>query len=80
MRYYKTYTYSGISDLILTLRNMYLSYGSYTCFTEHILVLWILYRAYFGTKVPVGTTQIPYTAVPVGTTRLILILRIREYS
>ena len=75
-----TYTYSCISDLILALRNMYLSYGSYTCFTEHILVLRILYRAYSGTKVPVGTTQIPYTEVPVGTTELILILPIREYS
>ena len=58
---------------------MYLSYGSYTCFIEHILVLQILYRAYSGTKVDVCTTQIPYTDVPVGTTGLILILPIREY-
>ena len=55
---------------------MYLSYGSYTCFTKHILVLRILYRVYSGTKVPIGTTQIPYTEVPVGTTGLILILPI----
>ena len=84
---YRAYTY--LTDLVLALRNMYLSYGSYTCFTEHILILWILYRAYSGTKVPVGTTQIPYTEVPVGTTGLevpvgttglILILRIQEYS
>ena len=75
---YRAYTY--LTDLILALRNMYLSYGSYTCFTEHILVLQILYRAYSGIKVPVGTTQIPYTEVPVGTTGLILILLIREYS
>ena len=40
-----------------------------------ILVLRILYRAYFGTKVPIGTTQIHYTEVPVGTTELILILQ-----
>ena len=42
---------------------------------EHILVLRILYRAYSGTKVPVGITQIPYTEVLVGTTGLILILQ-----
>ena len=58
---------------------MYLSYGSYTFFTEHILVLRILYRAYSGTKVPVGTTQIPYTEVSIGTTGLILILLVQEY-
>ena len=75
---YRAYTY--LTDLILALRNMYLSYESYTCFTEHILVLQILYRAYSGTKIPVGTTQIPYMEVPVGTTGLILILLIREYS
>ena len=40
-RYYRTYTYSYISDLILALRNMYLSYRSCTCFTN--------------TGVPVGT-------------------------
>ena len=31
----------------------------------------ILYGAYSGTKVPVGTTLIHYTKVPVGTTGLI---------
>ena len=41
-RYYRTYTYSYISDLILALRNMYLSYRSCTCFTD--------------TGVPVGNT------------------------
>ena len=54
-------------------------FRSYTCLTEHILVLRILYGAYFGTKVPVGTTQIPYTEVPIGTTGLILILSIQKY-
>ena len=58
---------------------MYLSYESYTYFIENILVLRILYRAYSGTKVPVGTTQIPYTEVLVGTIGLILILPIQEY-
>ena len=37
-RYYITHTYSCISDLILVLRNIYLSYGTYTCVTELILV------------------------------------------
>ena len=64
----------GTTGLILIL-----VFRSYTCLTEHIIVLRILYRAYSGTKVPVGATQIPYTEVLVGTTGLILILRIREY-
>ena len=53
-------------------------FGSYTCITEHNLVLRILYLcygAYSCTKVPVGTTRIYYTEVPVGTTGLILILQ-----
>ena len=54
-------------------------FKSYTCLTEHILVLRILYGAYSGTKVPVGITQIPYTEVPVGTTGLKLILPIWKY-
>ena len=33
------------------------------------------FRAYSHTKVPVGTTQIHYMEVPVGTTGLILILQ-----
>ena len=63
---------------------------SYTCLTEHILILYcnsdtevpVGSTEYFtGTRVPVGTIeQIPYTEVLVGTTGLILILRIREYS
>ena len=65
---------------------------SYTCLTEHILILRILYCSsdtevpvgtteyVTGTRVPVGTTeQIPYTEVLVGTTGPILILQIREY-
>ena len=89
-------SYTCISDHILVLRILYLSYGSYTCVTELILVfrilylyygsysctsdlIWSLYGAYSGTKVPVGTTQVPYTEVPVGTTGLILILPIRKY-
>ena len=42
-------------------------FRSYTCLTEHIVVLRILYGAYSGTKVPVGTTE------------LIHILLIRKY-
>ena len=71
-------SYSFILDLILVFRILYLYFGSYTCITDLILVLRILYLcygAYSGTKVPVGTTQIPYTEVPIGTTGLILILQ-----
>ena len=71
--YYRTYT--CLTERILVLRNLYLSYGTYTCVTELILIFRILYGAYSGTKVPIGTTQIPYTEVPVGTTGLILILQ-----
>ena len=53
-RYYRTYTNSCISDLILVfrilysdlirvLRNLYLSYGTYTCLIELIRVLRILF-------------------------------------
>ena len=69
-----------IMERILVLQSLFLSYGSYTGITEHVLVLRILYGAYSGTKLPVGTTQIHYTKVPVGTTVFILIVRIREYS
>ena len=57
------------------LRSLFLYFRSYTCIRKLILVLWILYGAYSGTKVPVGTTQIPYTEVSVGTTGLILVLQ-----
>ena len=53
-------------------------FGSYSCISDLILVLRILCGAYSGTKIPVGTTQTPYTEVPVGTTGLILVLPIRE--
>ena len=45
-RCYKTYTYSCISNLILVLQSIYLSYGSCTFITEHVLVLGILYLFY----------------------------------
>ena len=64
---------------ILVLRILYLYYGAYSCISDLILVLRILHGAYSNTKAPVGTTQIPYTEVPVGTTGLILILPIRKY-
>ena len=53
---------------------MLISNLSYTCVMELILVFQILYGAYSGTKVPVGTTQIPFTEVLVSTTGLILVL------
>ena len=45
--YYRTYTYT--SYLILVLRSISLFYGSYTCITEHMLglrILYLFYRAY----------------------------------
>ena len=42
--YYRTYT--CISDLTCILRNLYLSYGTYTGLTELILVFLILYVYY----------------------------------
>ena len=84
---YRVYTCSeipvGITEIterMLVLQNLFMSYGSYTGITEHVLVLRILYGAYSGTKLPVGTTQIHYTKVHVGTTGFILIVRIRDYS
>ena len=71
--YYGTYTY--LTELILVLQSLFLYFGSYTCVTEHILVLRILYGVYSCTKLPVDTTHIHYTEVPVGTTGLILILQ-----
>ena len=60
--YFRSYT--CLTEHILVLRILYLHYGTCTC-------LRILYGAYSGTKVPVGTTRIHYTKVPVGTTGLI---------
>ena len=54
-------------------------YKTYSCISGLILVLQILHGAYSDTKVPVGTIQIPYTEVPVGTFGLILIFPIRMY-
>ena len=71
--YYGTYT--CLTELILVLQSLLLYFRSYTCIIELILVFWILYGAYSCTKVPVGTTQIHYMEVPIGTTGLILILQ-----
>ena len=56
-------------------RSLFLSFGSYTCITELILVLRNLYLRYktnsciSDTEVPVGTTKhFTGTKVPVGTT------------
>ena len=71
-RYHRDYgTYTGFAELNLiweypsVLLNLYLSYGTYTDLTEHILVLQNL-EMYFRS----------YTCL----TEHILILRIREYS
>ena len=54
-------------------------YRTYSYISGLIFVFQILHGAYSDTKVPVGTIQIPYTEVPVGTSGLILILLIRKY-
>ena len=68
-------SYTGITELILILRILFLYFGSYTCLTNM--------------GIPVGTTGLILilqnytyftdTGVPIGTTGLILILLIREY-
>ena len=46
-RYHRDYErYTGISEHILVLRNLYWSYETYTCLTELILVLRNLYWSY----------------------------------
>ena len=61
-------------NLILVLQILFLSYGSYTFFIEHVLVFPILYLYYrtctsiSDKEVPVGTTKhFTCTKVPVGT-------------
>ena len=77
-RYYRTHTYSCISDLILVFHILYMYYRIYTCLTELILVLRNLYLRYRAnscisdTEVPIGTTEhFIGTKVPVGTTEQI---------
>ena len=78
-RYHRDYgTYTGISEHILVLRNLYWSYETYTGLTKLILILRILYwyyRTYYcisNIEVPVGTTEhFNGTKVPVGTTEQI---------
>ena len=45
-RYYRTHTYSCISDLILVLLNIYLSYRAYTYLTDLIVALPNMYLSY----------------------------------
>ena len=48
-RYHRDYgTYTGISEHILVLQNLYWSYGTYTCLTELIRILYWFYRVYSG--------------------------------
>ena len=52
-RYHRDYgTYTGISEHILVLRNLYWSYGTYTYLTDLILVLQnlLLYSGYRSTR------------------------------
>ena len=62
---YRAYNY--LADLILVLQNLYFFYR-YESTRRY-------YKDFTCTKVPIGTTQIHDTEVPVGTTGLILILQ-----
>ena len=75
-KYYKTYT--GISDLIRVLQNLYTAYGTYTGLLEHILVFRILYAYYKNytcltelililQSIYLSYGSYPYAKVPVGT-------------
>ena len=91
-RYHRDYgMYTGISEHVLVLRNLYWSYGTYTCLkelifvyrtysylTDLILVLRNLYLSY-GTYT--GLTELIFVYRTYSyLTELILVLRIREYS
>ena len=73
-----------ITESILVLPNLFL-YGStrkyylFKCPKRCTLVLKSNLSYFTVTKILVGTTEIHYTKVPVGTIGLILILLIREY-
>ena len=60
--YFRSYT--CLTELTLVLVILYLHYRTCTCLTD-------LIRSLFWYKVPIGTTQIHYTKVLVGTTGLI---------
>ena len=82
-RYYRTYTYSYISDLILALRNMYLSYRSCTCFTDTgvsvgttgLILIQISRRSFIVSSYAelILITNVRSFGTPVGVTELILI-------
>ena len=72
--YFRSYT--CITELILVFRILFLYFGSYTCIAELILILQNLYLYY-----RYGSTRRYYrnftcTKVSVGTTELVLVLRI----
>ena len=82
-RYHRDYgTYTGISEHIVVLQNLYWSYGTYTC---------IQVRGLSDAGVPVGTIgliqirDLSDAEVPVGTTELIQelseteLIQIQEY-
>ena len=70
-------THTGLTELILVLRNLYWCYRANSCISDTEAPVGTT-EHFAGTKVPVGTTeQIYYTDVPVGTTGLILILVFR---
>ena len=66
--------YTCLKDFILVLRSLFFSCRSYTCISDKEVPVGTT-EHFTCTKVLVGTTQIYYTEVPVGTTGLILILQ-----
>ena len=67
-------SYTCITELILVLRNLHLRYRANSCISDTEAPVGIT-EHFTGTKVPIGSIQIPYMGVPVGTTGLILILQ-----
>ena len=91
-RYHRDYgTYTGISEHVLVLRNLYWSYGTYTGLKELIFIyrtysyltdlILFLRNLYLSYRTCTGLTELIFVYRTYSyLTELILVLRIREYS
>ena len=91
-RYHRDYgTYTGISEHVLVLRNLYWSYGTYTGLKELIFVyktysyltdlILVLRNLYLSYRTYIGLTELIFVYRTYSyLTELILLLRIWEYS
>ena len=70
--YYGSYT--CFTEHVLLFQILYLYYRTCTCISDKEVLVGTI-ENFTCTKVPVCTTQIHYTKVPIGTTGLILILQ-----